>query len=419
MKIKVTTILLASIFAFLGVSNVNGQSQWVQTNTPPGGSVWAMETIGINIFAGATNGGIYFSDDNGTSWTQRNGIFPNMEVYSLAVNGTDIYAGTGGSFGSGIYKSSDNGLNWINITPSAMSTFSNVRSLVINGTDIYAGTFGGNGIFMSSLSGVNSASWSTFNTGLINQNIRSLKIKGSMIYAGTYGDGVWISSTNSPNWNLTSSTMPVNSDYIQALDVSGSTIFSGNISGLPVLYRSTDNGNNWIQSNTSIFNDKPVYAINSIVNNVYVGTEGSGMFLSIDNGVTWSQFNQGFQDSIGNWFCNQINVRSIIFMGINIFVGTDCGVWKRSLTTLDLNEFRNNNLFVLYPNPNKGKFKINISSINKIYIEVFNLLGEKVFSTTSFIEKSNEIDLSNSSKGIYLVKIYDGEKVLTEKIVIQ
>ncbi|MFT5823483.1 MAG: hypothetical protein ACI8ZM_004745 [Crocinitomix sp.] len=419
MKPKFTIILLATIFTFLGVNNVNGQSQWEQTSTPPGGSVWALETIGSNVFAGTTSGGVYFSDDNGTSWIQRNGAFPDMEVYSLAVNGTDIYAGTGASFGSGIYKSSDNGLNWINITPSSMPTFSNVRSLAVNDTHIYAGS-SGEGVYMSSLSGIDSESWSTFNTGLINQNIRSLKIKESTIYAGTYGNGVWISPTDSPDWNLTSATMPVYSDYIQALDVSGSTIFSGNISGLPVLYRSIDNGEDWVVSNTDIFNDKPVYAVNRLGDDVYAGTEGSGIFLSSDNGITWSQFNEGFKDSTGNWLCVQINVRSIIFVGSTIFAGTDCGVWKRSLSeSLGLNEFSDNNLFTVYPNPNRGIFKIHTSSINKIDIEVFNFLGEKVFSTSNFIEKSIELDLSNSPKGIYYVKLYDGEKVLTEKIVIQ
>ncbi len=419
MKTKFTTILLATIFSFLGVSNVNAQSQWEQTSTPPGGSVWAMETIGSNIFAGTTSGGVYFSDDNGASWIQRNGAFPDMEVYSLAVNGTDIYAGTGGAFSAGIYKSSDNGLNWTNITPSSLSMFSNIRCLAVNNTHIYAGT-SDEGIYMSSLSGIDSESWSTFNTGLINQNIRSLKIKESMIYAGTYGNGVWISSTDSPDWNLTSSSMPVDSDYIQALDICESTIFSGNISGLPVLYRSIDNGENWIQSNTDIFDDKPVYAINNIFNTVFVGTEGAGIFLSSDKGITWSQFNEGFQDSTGTWFCSQINVRSIIFMGTSIFAGTDCGVWKRSLPVgLGLNEFSNNNLFTLYPNPSRGKFKIHTNSTNKIDIEVINFLGEKVFSTTTSIEKSIEIDLSNSPKGIYFVKLYDGEKVVTEKIVIQ
>ncbi len=267
MKSKFTIILLTIIFSFLGMSNVNGQSQWEQTSTPPGGSVWALETIGSNIFAGTASGGVYFSDDNGASWTQRNGAFPEMEVYSLAVNGTDIYAGTGASFGAGVYKSSDNGLNWTNITPSSMFMYSNVRCLAINDSHIYVGT-SDEGIYMSALSGIDTESWSTFNTGLTNQNIRSLKIKESMIYAGTYGNGVWVSSTDSPDWDLTSATMPVDSDYIQAIDANGSTIFSGNISGLPVLYRSIDNGENWIESSTDIFNDKPVYAINHVGDHV-------------------------------------------------------------------------------------------------------------------------------------------------------
>src|SRR4029078_5796978 len=59
--------------------------------------------------------------------------------------------------------------------------------------------------------------------------------------------------------------------------------------------------------------------------------EGMGILLSNDNGVTWSEYNQGFKDNSGKWFCNHINVRSLTFTARDTFAGTDCGVWKRAL----------------------------------------------------------------------------------------
>ncbi len=73
---------------------------------------------------------------------------------------------------------------------------------------------------------------------------------------------------------------------------------------------------------------------------------------------------------------------------------------------------------IIYPNPTTGKIVINSNNINSI--ELYNYLGEKVYTTSNFKQQtSNEIDLSNSPKGIYFVKMYDGEKFYTEKIIVQ
>lgn len=72
---------------------------------------------------------------------------------------------------------------------------------------------------------------------------------------------------------------------------------------------------------------------------------------------------------------------------------------------------------IIYPNPSTGKFKID-TKITKGEIAICNVMGEKIYSTSN-LKTSNEINLSNSPKGIYFVKIYDGEKIHTRKIVVQ
>lgn len=73
----------------------------------------------------------------------------------------------------------------------------------------------------------------------------------------------------------------------------------------------------------------------------------------------------------------------------------------------------------IYPNPTTGKVIIDSKhSINSI--EIYNLLGENIYSNSKFnLQTSNEIDLSNFPKGIYFVKIYDGTKTYKKKIVVQ
>ncbi len=72
--------------------------------------------------------------------------------------------------------------------------------------------------------------------------------------------------------------------------------------------------------------------------------------------------------------------------------------------------------FTLYPNPTSGKFTIAcVSCANKPDVEVFNSIGKKIVVK----QKITEINLSDFGKGIYLVKVYDGNKCFTKRINVQ
>ncbi|MFA5781301.1 MAG: T9SS type A sorting domain-containing protein, partial [Bacteroidales bacterium] len=71
--------------------------------------------------------------------------------------------------------------------------------------------------------------------------------------------------------------------------------------------------------------------------------------------------------------------------------------------------------FNVYPNPGSGKFLIS-SNRDISSIEIYNSMGKKVFQSKN---PHKEIDISNQTKGIYFIKIYDGQTVLAKKIVIQ
>lgn len=310
-------------------TNINAQSAWQQGSTPPSGSVWALASIGDTIISGTTFG-VFFSTDKGATWAQKD-TGNHMEVRALTVVGNDIYAGTGGMSGAGVYKSSDFGWTWTSVTPTSLNSSNGVSSFAVTATDIFLATQGGGGVFKSSLSGINSSSWVSFNTGLTSQDINALQIIGTIIYAATYGNGVYKSSTATDNWSATSGMIQY-SNYIAALSSNGTNMYAGNISGSPVLYHSSNTGVNWSTSSTAIFANKPVY---SLINNgpiVFAGTEGAGVLMSQDSGTTWQAFNNGFKDALGNWYCNQINVRSFVIKDTIMYAGTDCGVWRCSTT---------------------------------------------------------------------------------------
>lgn len=69
-----------------------------------------------------------------------------------------------------------------------------------------------------------------------------------------------------------------------------------------------------------------------------------------------------------------------------------------------------NNEINVYPNPARNV--INIDGTNISIVEMYNLVGEKVLSSIN----KNSIDVSSLDKGIYFIKIKQGENIFTKKI---
>ena len=75
--------------------------------------------------------------------------------------------------------------------------------------------------------------------------------------------------------------------------------------------------------------------------------------------------------------------------------------------------------FNIYPNPNSGQFTIELENVaTNSSIEIYDGLGKKIVSKVMATNKT-EIDISMQPKGIYLVKVVNGNTVVTNKIVYQ
>ena len=70
----------------------------------------------------------------------------------------------------------------------------------------------------------------------------------------------------------------------------------------------------------------------------------------------------------------------------------------------------------IYPNPtNSGKIYISTKSSLDKKVEIFNVLGKKVLET---IITSKEVNVSNLTAGVYIIKIKEGEATATRKLII-
>jgi hypothetical protein len=71
----------------------------------------------------------------------------------------------------------------------------------------------------------------------------------------------------------------------------------------------------------------------------------------------------------------------------------------------------------IYPNPSKGIFTVEMNSTEKTLAQVYNVIGEVVFSK-EIISTSTTIDLSTLSEGVYSLKISSASKNSFSRIVI-
>jgi hypothetical protein len=83
-----------------------------------------------------------------------------------------------------------------------------------------------------------------------------------------------------------------------------------------------------------------------------------------------------------------------------------------------IEEYANENLFFISPNPTSNNFTVHLTSApQNSRLEIFNMVGEKIYEQVINREEIT-IDLK-SSPGIYLINVFNAEKVSIGKIILQ
>lgn len=174
------------------------------------------------LYAGTVSGLVYFSSDNGKTWST-SGAAPSLgsSVNSLFATLNTLYVG---SADGTVYYSTNNGTSW-NATAS------------VDGSAV-------NSVFVASLNNV------------------------STIYVGTQNGNVYY-STNGSVWNNTNSS-PAGGAAVTSLFISsGSTLYVGSEDGH--IYYSTDNGDTWTKIHGPA-GAVPIYSVFATDNQLYINT---------------------------------------------------------------------------------------------------------------------------------------------------
>ncbi len=244
-------------------------------------------------------------------WTEVNSDMPNAgistDVESFAAIGTQLLAATN----TGVYLTNNNGSSWSGVNSGITNT--DIEALAAIGTKLFAGT--GNGIFKSNDNG---STWTSISTGLdisMGTSVYSLFASGTNLFAGTEA-GVALSAPPYTSWTMINTGLTKTDVY--AFAQIGNNIFAGILfSGVFV---TNNNGGSWTAVNSGLptgFNsDFESFAVSGP--NLFAADLGGGIFLSTNNGTSWTGINTGL---------TELSVHALAISGQNIFAGTDAGVF--------------------------------------------------------------------------------------------
>lgn len=270
---------------------------------------------GSYLFASGQAGMIYKSADNGTTWTPANAGLNYSFNATLAANGTKLYAGSyyvESSYYGGLYVSENNGANWTSLGLTGLT----VDKVIFSGNRIIAGTWP-KGIFISDDGG---NTWKSSSTGLVKLSILALTNNGPDLFASCSvnsffgGDNLFYifkSTDKGTTWFQSDSGM--SNKAIGVFAVGNSYMLAGG----PGVYISTNHGLSW----RLLFN--PGYTINSLVilnSLIFAGTQ-FGIFLSEDSGNNWHSVNNGLDNT---------NITTMISKGDFLFAGTSSEIYRSS-----------------------------------------------------------------------------------------
>jgi photosystem II stability/assembly factor-like uncharacterized protein len=346
-------------------------------STSDGGLNWSFSVLnaesfflkrfGPKIFLG-TASGVMTSMDSGITWGEsNNGFRPNPTVLSFIMMDTNLFAGT---WEQGLYSSVDFGKTW-NERSMGLQPYGEIYAFANDGNNIYAATNQLGGVMLSTDRGLN---WAGSGTDMASDPPNSIIVIGNIVLTSFERFGILVSYDSTRHW---SSVADPRTTWVYCLSTDGSNIFAGT---------------------------------------------NYGVLVSIDTGKSWREINEGLSTR---------TIRCISLINKDIFIGTDDGIWKRSLQNVlevrKINREKGGSLIVdqnifsrfsttssaIFSTTNPGKVQLYLQNITGAIVKtLFDSYIETGFHEIFF----TTADLPN---GIYIISAGGACSANPKKIIVQ
>lgn len=341
-------LYVADMVGGVWVSNDAGNT-WRQENNGLGStSMTSVKIKGDYIYASTQGSGVYagiINDDGSITWDKSRSNKPIAEVSNLQIevdpsNSKRIYIS---SYPGGLLRSDDGGLHWNDknfLTPSIKVEDPSIQgyySFAIDSSDsgiVWLGVYG-KGVFISH----DGMDYNMFANGekeeMVGKRITKVIINPrhpeEIFVSGE--DGVFTTKDKGRTWASLDKGLPTKDVFTLAISSDGELYAGTRGYGVFSFNRATKS---WTQkrslSNFGSFWstwERPLYQYSDMIidpnnpNNIYLASFPTGMFKSIDGGLTWTESNIGFIDEGSD------GIFSITFHPYNgsiIYAGTYNGV---------------------------------------------------------------------------------------------
>lgn len=417
-----------------------------------------------------SDGGLYKSTDNGTTWSDLNANVSTLQYQSADYDPTDVNKLYGGCQDNNKQTSTDNGLAWLqrttgdggytvvdpvttnyvygqyvngsiqrsanygvsftNITPSGSSggLFYNPYEMAPGDHNTFV--FGRADIWKTTAvqTASTSSGWTQIaTTAIVNGSVSAIGISKNnpeKIYFGTSNGKISVTTNNGVNWSTQTGFPYVTDLWVDFNDDDVCYATFGGANPSVHVYKTTNGGVNWL----SITSNLPNIGVNSIVKRqtapqmLFAGTD-LGVFSSTNEGADWVVFNTGFPN---------VEVYDLKYKeGPKILMAATHG---RGCFTFDISTIVSiNNIsgtpdkFSLsqnYPNPFNPvtKIEFGISKPGFVSLKVYDVLGNEVKSLVNENKPEGryeaEFDGNSFSSGVYFYRLSAGDFVETRSMLL-
>ncbi len=368
-------------------SNIFNNNVYSASLAADGGDCFIDQTNDQNMFASITQGQFYKSTNGGGSWNACTTGLPAGSGWVTPWKQDPVSAGTLYAGRAQMYKSFNQANSWAP-TPGTMGpVISNqyITEFAIapsNNQFIYA-IHGTTGVFTTTDAG---------NTWTLCSGLPTTLASGSFV------------------------TVDPNNPLIAWVT------FSGYSNGNKV-FKTIDGGTNWANISYNLPNipaNCSVYERGSSNGGIYVGMDAGVYYINNSSGM-WTLYNTALPNA------PVLDMEISPAAPAKIRAATfGRGVYETDVLITALPEQNSDSMLSLniYPNPTSDILNVTINYHKDIHVEVAitSILGEILLKQGAGFGSNKsraEIDISSLAKGIYFVKVSDGEKLFTQKLIVE
>lgn len=374
------------------------QIQWEKVNALGDRNITSFASQGNTLFVG-TGSGIFRSSDNGTSWSIANtGLGTNLGISVMAANNTNVFAVARGN----LLTSVDLGNSWV-----SASTATTISSVITHRDWVYVISAGD--ILRTANNGI---TWQNVSNNLFARSAISIISDGTRLFVFSQRDN-FVSNDNGNSWQLFANTnRSILSPVILGNDIFGVSFdgTSGIACGSSGLLVNRNIASSWASLRT-ITNPTILFTLGN--SNLFAGVctnNGGRIFVSTNNGSTWTQASNGIPAglSVGA-------ISAFIWVGQVLYVGTAAGGLFRTplaITTSISQENTNvNNRLSHHPNPCSDftTIQYTLTQASHVQIELYSLLGTRLATLVQEQQAAGNyvvpVDVRTYPSGQYYVRL--------------